>query len=91
LLPATREERTETDIAAPLKRVLAMIADVEAQPAWRDVGSVTRTGYCWVEVTAEGQRITLAFIRNLCRIRTVLCTKDHRVLSRPVLKPCIGA
>lgn len=58
LLPATREGRAETVIAAPPERVLAVIADVEAQPGWRDVGSVTRTGNGWVEVTARGERIS---------------------------------
>ena len=58
LLPATREGRAETVIAASPNRVLAVIADVEAQPEWRDVGSVTRTDNGWVEVTRRGERIT---------------------------------
>jgi hypothetical protein len=58
LLPATREGRAETVIAAPPERVLAVIADVELQPGWRDVASVTRTSDGWVEVTARGERIS---------------------------------
>jgi hypothetical protein len=58
LLPATREGRAETFIMAPPERVLAVIADVEAQPEWRDVGSVTRTPNGWVEVTPRGERIS---------------------------------
>ncbi|UPY38290.1 SRPBCC family protein [Sediminicoccus sp. KRV36] len=58
LLPASREGRAETVIAAPPERVLAVIADVESQPEWRDVGSVTRTRDGWVEVTARGERIS---------------------------------
>lgn len=57
LLPATREGRAETTIAAPPDQVLAVIADVEAQPEWRDVGTVTRTQTGWFEVTARGERI----------------------------------
>lgn len=57
LLPATREGRAATTIAAPPERVLAVIADVEAQPEWRDVRSVTRTPEGWVEVTPRGERI----------------------------------
>lgn len=58
LLPATREGRAQTVIAAPPERVLAVIADVESQPGWRDVASVTRTSEGWVEVTARGERIS---------------------------------
>jgi len=58
LLPATREGRAETVIAATPNRVLAVISDVEAQPEWRDVGSVTRTDSGWVEVTSRGEQIT---------------------------------
>jgi hypothetical protein len=58
LLPATREGRAETVIMAPPERVLAVIADVEAQPEWRQVGSVTRTRDGWVEVTGRGERIS---------------------------------
>ena len=57
LLPATREGRAETVIAAPPDRILAVIADVEAQPQWRAVGAVTRTAEGWEEVTARGERI----------------------------------
>jgi hypothetical protein len=58
LLPATREGRAETVIAAPPDHVLAVVKNVEAQPAWRDVASVTRTDMGWVEVTPRGDRIT---------------------------------
>lgn len=57
LLPATREGRASTVIAAPPERILAVIADVEAQPDWRAVGSVTRTAEGWEEETARGERI----------------------------------
>jgi hypothetical protein len=58
LLPATREGRAETVIAAPPDRILAVIADVEAQPDWREVREVIRTAEGWQEVTARGERIT---------------------------------
>lgn len=57
LLPATREGRAEIVIGAPPDRILAVIADVEAQPDWREVGEVTRTAEGWEEVTARGERI----------------------------------
>lgn len=58
LLPASREGRAETMIAAPPDRVLAVIADVETQPEWREVGTVTRTADGWEEITARGETIT---------------------------------
>lgn len=59
LLPATREGRAEAVIAAPPERILAVIADVEAQPEWRGgIASVTREGAGWREVTARGETIT---------------------------------
>ena len=57
LLPATREGRAEVVISAPPGQILAVIADVEAQPDWRAVGTVTRTADGWEEVTARGERI----------------------------------
>jgi hypothetical protein len=57
LLPETREGRAETTITAPPDLVLAVIADVETQSEWRDLGRVTRTETGWVEVTARGERI----------------------------------
>ena len=58
LLPATREGRAEIVIAAPPSRIVAVIADVEAQPDWRaGVASVERSAEGWVEVTARGERI----------------------------------
>ncbi len=57
LLPETREGRAETTIEAPPDLILAVIADVETQPDWRDVGTVTRTETGWFEVTARGERI----------------------------------
>ncbi len=57
LLPATREGRAETTIAATPDRVLAVIMDVEAQPDWRNIGPVARTEDGWVEVTQRGERI----------------------------------
>ena len=57
-LPAAREGRAEVVIAAPAARIVAVIADVEAQPAWRaGIVSVERTAEGWVEVTARGERI----------------------------------
>ncbi|MDX5414136.1 MAG: hypothetical protein LPK02_13945 [Rhodobacterales bacterium] len=44
LLPETREGQAETTIKAPPDQVLAVIADVERQPDWRDLSTVTRTG-----------------------------------------------
>jgi hypothetical protein len=58
LLPATREGRAEVVISAPPDQILAVIADVEAQPEWRAVGTVTRTADGWEEVTARGERIS---------------------------------
>jgi hypothetical protein len=58
MLPATREGRAEIVIAAPPDRVLAVIADVEAQPEWRDVAKVIRTADGWEEVTPRGETIT---------------------------------
>jgi hypothetical protein len=57
LLTATREGRATAVIAAPPDRILAVIADVEAQPDWREVGAVIRTAEGWEEVTARGERI----------------------------------
>lgn len=58
LLPAAREGRAEVVIAAPAEAVVAVIADVEAQPAWREgIAAVERTAEGWVEVTARGERI----------------------------------
>jgi len=57
LLPETREGRAEAVIEAPPDLVLAVIADIEAQPEWRDLGVVTRTETGWFEVTARGERI----------------------------------
>lgn len=57
LLPQTREGRADATIEAPPDLVLAVIADVETQPEWRDVGAVTRTETGWVEMTARGERI----------------------------------
>lgn len=59
LLPAAREGRAEVVIAAPAARIVAVIAEVEAQPEWREgIASVTRTAEGWVEVTARGERIS---------------------------------
>ncbi len=59
LLPATREGRAEVVIAAPPARIVAVIADVEAQPDWREgIAAVEQTAEGWVEVTARGERIT---------------------------------
>ena len=59
LLPATREGRAEVVIAAPPARIVAVIADVEAQAEWREgIAAVERTAEGWVEVTARGERIT---------------------------------
>lgn len=60
-LPATREGRAAILIAAPPDRILAVIADVTAQPDWRaGVAAVERTSDGWVEVTVPGERITFA-------------------------------
>lgn len=60
-MPATREGRAETVIAAPPDRILAVIADVEAQPEWRAVGQVIRTADGWQEVTP---RETITFVAD---------------------------
>ena len=59
LMPPTREGRAETVILAPPDRILAVIADVEAQPDWRAVGQVIRTADGWQEVTP---RETITFV-----------------------------
>ena len=71
ILPATREGRAEVVIDAPPGRILAVIADVEAQVAWRDgIASVERTAEGWVEVTTRGERISfLAEEMSEARIR----------------------
>ena len=59
LLSATRKGRAETVINAPPARIVAVIADVEAQVAWREgIASVDRTAEGWVEMTARGERIS---------------------------------
>jgi len=59
LLPVAREGRAEVVIGAPAEAVVAVIADVEAQPAWREgIAAVERTAEGWVEVTARGERIS---------------------------------
>lgn len=59
LLPATREGRAEVVIGAPAADIVAVIADVEAQVAWREgIAAVERTAEGWVEVTARGERIS---------------------------------
>lgn len=59
LLPATREGRAEAVIAAPPARIVAVIADVEAQAEWRaGIAAAERSAEGWVEVTARGERIT---------------------------------
>ena len=59
LLPAAREGRAEVVNAAQAEAVVAVIADVEAQPAWREgIAAVERTAEGWVEVTARGERIS---------------------------------
>lgn len=57
-LPATREGRVETVIAASPARVLAIIADVQSQPEWRaGLASVTPTAEGWLETTGRGEVI----------------------------------
>jgi hypothetical protein len=59
LLPATREGRAEVVIAAKPAQIVEVIADVEAQGAWREgISSVERSADGWVEVTARGERIS---------------------------------
>lgn len=59
LLPATREGRAEVVIAAKPAQIVEVIADVEAQVAWREgISSVERTAEGWTEVTARGERIS---------------------------------
>lgn len=59
LLPATREGRAEVVIAATSAQIVEVIADVEAQVAWREgISSVERSADGWVEVTARGERIS---------------------------------
>jgi hypothetical protein len=50
--------------------VLAVIADVGAQPEWREVGKVTRTAEGWEEATPRGEKIAfLAEEMSKTRIR----------------------
>lgn len=71
LLPAMREGRAEVVIAAPPARIVAVIADVEAQAEWRrGIAAVERTADGWIEVTARGERISfLAEEMGEARIR----------------------
>lgn len=70
LLPETREGRAEAIIEAPPELMLAVIADIETQPEWRDLGAVTRTETGWFEVTLRGERIDfVADEMSLDRIR----------------------
>ena len=58
-LPATREGRAEVLIDAAPARIVAVIADVKAQAAWRQgISAVEQTAEGWVEVTARGERIS---------------------------------
>ena len=57
LLPKTREGHAETVINATPQQVLDVVANLEAQPEWREIGTVTRTQTGWVETTARGERI----------------------------------
>lgn len=70
-LPAVREGRAEVVIAAAPARILAVIADVEAQTEWRQgILAVERTAEGWVEVTARGERISfVAEVMGEARIR----------------------
>ena len=56
-LPATREGRAQTVIAASPVQILAVIADVESQPEWRAVKSVTKTGSGWIEAPMRGEQV----------------------------------
>ncbi len=51
--PATRDGRATIAIAASPWWVLAATTNVEAQPEWRDMAVVMRTGDGSVEVTAR--------------------------------------
>ncbi len=58
LLPDTREGRAEVVIAATPARIVAVIADVEAQTEWRQgITAIERSAGGWTEVTARGERI----------------------------------
>lgn len=58
-LPATREGRAETVIAASPSRILDVLDSVETQPEWRaDIRSVTRIPDGWTEVNQRGETIT---------------------------------
>ncbi len=70
LLPPAREGRAETVIAAPPERVLAVIAAVEAQTAWRrGIERVTRTKEGWEEVTERGE--TIRFVAEEMNVERV--------------------
>lgn len=93
LLPATREGRAEAIIAASPDRILAVIADVTAQPAWRDgLRAVTRTDTGWDEVTARGERIAFR-AEEMTETRVVLRFASDRGYSgrwEAVLTPVVG-
>jgi hypothetical protein len=92
LMPATREGRAETVILAPPDRILAVIADVEAQTDWRSVGRATRTTGGWEEVTPRGERIVfVADEMTETRIRLRFASDaGHTGAWEAVLEPAEG-
>jgi hypothetical protein len=58
LLPATREGRAQTVIAASPDQILAVIADVASQPEWRAVKAVSKTESGWIETPMRGEQIS---------------------------------
>ena len=62
-LPPTRTGVARMVIAASPAAILAVIEDVDSQPAWRDtIKSIERDGEGWTETTKRGEKIRFTWL-----------------------------